>query len=1706
MTTGLLGGTVYPASGLSSVQLYGLQNFTQITRLEISGGFISGTIPDVTGVFTGVAGILNMAGNSLSGVIPTTFPTSVLSELYLYDNFLSGSVPTEMFSTAARPTIMHLYGNQFTGVIPNQVGTTTGLVELRLDNNRLNGTIPVGLGLLTNLSILSLQVNQLLGGFPVELSNLPKLTLFALASNSLSGTIPEGFPNAASSINLMLLANNKFSGDLPSTITKNYNLFGTGNRFLDFSLNRLNDLPKAVNTISLSLLGAMIVNFDPQDVNECTLNTSDCFRAHNASCFDGWSPLLSFTCKCSDGYGFNGTDYCVDINECSLNTDNCDVGKCVNTPGSFRCCSGGLQASADGTDCVDVDECATGLSASLISANGTSCGLSKCLNFDGNFSCCPAGYEAFNGECRDTDECSDGSSLTLDSASGPTHCPATSCINHDGNFTCCDAGFEAFDKTCRDIDECSTGASNTQFSANSTKCEQARCVNFDGNFSCCLDGYSNGGINRCTDINECERALSPSQLGLNGTNCSVSMCVNTQGSFFCCASGYEALGGVCTDIDECTRALSPSQNGLNGTNCSVSRCVNTQGSFFCCPTGYEPLAGICHDVDECTRGLSTSQNGMNGTTCAQAQCVNTQGNFFCCASGFESGGGLCRDIDECTRGLSTSQNGMNGTTCDLSLCVNTPGNFFCCGSGYETFGGVCLDVDECARGLSTSQNGMNGTTCVKAQCINTPGNFSCCASGYETVGSVCTDINECTRGLSTSQPGIGGFSCTPDVCVNAPGNFTCCSAGFQANAGATACIDINECTDRLLWNTTNGLNGTKCKTADTCVNTNGSFYCCGRGFRSSGDGCIDINECTEPGNLWNRTDIYGFACASALQCGNTFGNFSCCTTGYRSGATGCFDINECTDPGNVWQTVVSLANGTACNGSTLGIGVEQCMNVDGSFFCCLSGFRGSPAGCVDINECSENRWNNELNSMNGTGCIDGSYCVNQQGGFYCCQRGYTSNGLGCVDINECENGGWTSNTSINGTGCINAAKCVNLVGSFFCCAAGFERDGSATGCQDINECGPGLINAALSVCPDPYQCINTFGNYTCCPDGTASNGTSCVDYDDCKFKKDNCAPGRCVNLIGGTFYCCKDGQYTNATGDGCRDINECIETSLLVSPIICASSDSCVNVDSIVDVNGSYTCCPAGTYNPNRDITGSPCLSCFSNWTLTVLSGGQNFYQSLAPYYPDYPQFAFAHESCSGNCEGGFRLETRNLGRCSEQAEFETIRKANCSYPCKNLTLFNTARTAMGTLRTELSRDGFIYDIYLIIFNTTISLETNKKRQSGQEAIDFIMDPCPDNFTQAVGLLRSLAGEIVPDAPSLTMTSSRASCSASISSSDPVPYDYVPVVVGVVVGVFGLLLLLLLLAYIYTHILRGLPRGVSWSYQAYLTNPIGWTYRGTRKTGYYFKELQKGSHMYNKANALFESFHDPTDKKLIIKGITAVYNPLLVTNFIGQYKILTQRSHSAIFTKQPWTNQEGKEIRQWVYNNYVNFCNRFSWNLKIRVPIVPMLHGTDAGIAEKICETGFASLSSLDAGYFGKGIYFTSYGMYTLPYVASRNNPALILSYTLPGNVYPVIEDHQGPKSLVGAAIKNGYSSHYVSTNGKGSALDHVSNEVYDELVIPQESQITPAFIFLISNQNLRDLAIAWEVANRPVEPEKSVKLIGSSDSDDSSAPIIKTI
>jgi len=277
-------------------------------------------------------------------------------------------------------------------------------------------------------------------------------------------------------------------------------------------------------------------------------------------------------------------------------------------------------------------------------------------------------------------------------------------------------------------------------------------------------------------------------------------------------------------------------------------------------------------------------------------------------------------------------------------------------------------------------------------------------------------------------------------------------------------------------------------------------------------------------------------------------------------------------------------------------------------------------------------------------------------------------------------------------------------------------------------------------------------------------------------------------------------------------------------------------------------------------------------------------------------------------------------------------------------------------------------------------------------------------------------------------------------------------------------------------LVEGLPSEVSWSYKLFEANPSEWEKRGTDSTHYFFKQFKPGTTEFQRAQDLFRFNCDDVKLSLTFQKCIAIYNPLLITQFVGTWQIQVGRSLNAphLFSASHW--DKSNELRKWVYGQFRKFANRFPWNVDNLIPIVPVFHGTDMPVAEKICETGFATLSSIDAGYFGKGIYFTPDQAYTIPYIVSRRQPTLILSWVVPGNVFPVTESHCDPAvSLLGSAIKSGYNSHWVVCRRDGMAVSTCQeNDSYAEVVIPQESQIVPAFIFLLDGESVRTAKGEW--------------------------------
>jgi len=213
------------------------------------------------------------------------------------------------------------------------------------------------------------------------------------------------------------------------------------------------------------------------------------------------------------------------------------------------------------------------------------------------------------------------------------------------------------------------------------------------------------------------------------------------------------------------------------------------------------------------------------------------------------------------------------------------------------------------------------------------------------------------------------------------------------------------------------------------------------------------------------------------------------------------------------------------------------------------------------------------------------------------------------------------------------------------------------------------------------------------------------------------------------------------------------------------------------------------------------------------------------------------------------------------------------------------------------------------------------------------------------------------------------------------------------------------------------------------------------------------------------------------KEIFVVYNPTLVQGFAQQRAILNRRYNqlSSEFLKTDWKEQANTELRTFTMEQYQKRAALFEWNTDQGIVVLPVVHGTDSKTAFAIAASGFANLSVLDDGFYGKGIYFTSSARYAFPYYATKKNPAVIIGYCITGHPYPVIENPNQPKSFSGCALRVGYQSHYVITNKGGLPITSKNKRlIYDEIVIDQESHIIPVNILTFVAKDLMGEMKKW--------------------------------
>ena len=603
----------------------------------------------------------------------------------------------------------------------------------------------------------------------------------------------------------------------------------------------------------------------------------------------------------------------------------------------------------------------------------------------------------------------------------------------------------------------------------------------------------------CIDINECSSA----------NDCAFSAtCTNTVGSYACvCNPGYSGDGKTCSAAS-CTLPVGTLSNNTDcnngGAGCAPA--VLNSGSALTCAEGFTPSGPLGKPFAICPTdgGKFIQPNATNGTTCidinecssandcaASARCTNTVGSYACvCNLGYSGDGKTC-SAASCTLPVGTLSNNTdcNNGGAGCAPAVLNSGSALTCAEGFTPSGPLGKPFAICPTdgGKFIQPNATNGTTCIdinecssandcaaSATCTNTVGSYACvCNPGYSGDGKTCSAAS-CTLPVGTLSNNTdcnnGGAGCT--VAVLNSGSALTCAEGFTPS-------------------------GPLGKPFAICPTDGGKFI---QPNATNGTTCIDINECSSAND-----------CAFSATCTNTVGSYACvCNPGYSGDGKTC-SAASCTLP------VGTLSNNTDCNNG--GAGCTPAVLNSGSALTCAEGF--TPSGPLGK---------------------PFAICPTDGGKFI---QPNATNGTTCIDINECS----------SANDCAASATCTNTVGSYACvCNPGYSGDGktcSAASCTlpvgtlsnntDCNNggagCAPAVLNSGSALtCAEGFTPSGPLGKpFAICPtDGgkfiqpNATNGTTCIDINECSSANDCAASATCTNTVGSYACVCNPGY----SGDG----------------------------------------------------------------------------------------------------------------------------------------------------------------------------------------------------------------------------------------------------------------------------------------------------------------------------------------------------------------------------------------------------------------------------------------------------------------------------------------------------------------------------------------------------------------------------------------------
>jgi Leucine-rich repeat (LRR) protein len=160
---------------------------------------------------------LTVNNNSLTGTMPTTSFALVpsLSVFWMSGNHISGSLSPELFQLESL-RLLDLSDMALVGSIPQNIGSCISLLWLLLSGNALTGSLPDSVNDLHSLRRLDVGDNQFSGRVENLFSagRTSNITDLMLNDNRFSGPLPRIVFNSSFGLQVVLLQNNLFKGQL----------------------------------------------------------------------------------------------------------------------------------------------------------------------------------------------------------------------------------------------------------------------------------------------------------------------------------------------------------------------------------------------------------------------------------------------------------------------------------------------------------------------------------------------------------------------------------------------------------------------------------------------------------------------------------------------------------------------------------------------------------------------------------------------------------------------------------------------------------------------------------------------------------------------------------------------------------------------------------------------------------------------------------------------------------------------------------------------------------------------------------------------------------------------------------------------------------------------------------------------------------------------------------------------------------------------------------------------------------------------------------------------------------------------------------------------------------------------------------------------------------------------------------------------------